>query len=227
MDVREIAKAVEVVQRIAKQVDTVTARLDRATHSHFAHVEQGINGPPARYQETVNRAFRNSQTSFERFQQATAALDRHQLNRVSRVLDGWQSQRPIQRTQTTRSPLGLFVAQFKRRCQLDPFELYLRRAHEHPAVARRRGGTRLWFAEWRRAALLAVADGASFLRLRAASRGASPPRRRRASPRPRRGAAIRHRFEQRLRHTIYTHGPTSEPLPNCPIHGGGPPAPIG
>jgi hypothetical protein len=225
MDAREIAKAAEAAQRFARRIDTVTARLDRATRSSFA---QGIDGPLVRYQETVNRAFRDNQDSFERFQQATANLDRHQFNRVNRVLDGWQSQGPIQGAEATCSPLGAFVAQVcRRRRGPDPFELYLRRAHEHPAVARRRGGRRLWFAEWCRAALLAVADGASFLRLRAAPRGVSPPRRRPAPPRPQRAAAIRHRFEQRLRHTIHTHGPTPGLLPSCPIHGGRPPAPTG
>lgn len=218
-------RAVNSAQRVARQINAVTERIDRATRSPLARFDQFLNGPLVRCQETSDRVLRLNQTSLQRFQQTTEALDRHQSTRVTRILEGWQAP-PIQ-PRASRTPLERFVAWINRRRRLDSFELYLRRAHEHPAVARRGGGRRLWFEEWRRAALLAIANGFSLRELYAAARGASAPRRRRhSSPRPLQQTTIRP-FEERLRHSIFTHGPTPGLLPSRRVHGDGPLVPTG
>ncbi|MET0305280.1 MAG: hypothetical protein ABW196_03510 [Solirubrobacterales bacterium] len=229
-------KALDAFQDVEKKMELLNARIDRATRAPLARIDQYFNDSVARYREAVDRALPQSQTSFERFQEATAGLDRHQFNRVSRVLDGWLSQAPIDEAHSfqahsfqAHSFPGPFFAWISRRRQLSSFELYLRRAHEHPAVARGHSGRRLWFEEWRQVLLLAVADGFSFGRIRAAAHGSSPPRRRHASPwpRPPQQTAVRHRFAERLHHTIFTHGPTPGPLPSRPVNGGGSLAPTG
>ena len=226
MDATEVMKAVNSIQGVVQQVNSITERIDRATRSPLARFDRYINGPLVRYQETSNRLLR-PQDPFERFQQTTAGLDRHQFTRVTRILEGWQGPVPAPQTEGPRPLLERFIAWVNRRRRPNPFELYLCRAHEHPAVARRGSGRRLWFEEWRRAVLLAVADGFSVRDLRAAAQGVSPPRRRRGdSLRPRQQTAGRC-FEERLRHTIFTHGPTPRPLPSRLVHGDGSLVPTG
>jgi hypothetical protein len=226
MDTSEVMKAFSAAQRVVRQIESVAGRIDRSAESPLARMNRFIDGPLTQYSETVARVRRQNQTSLERYKRATAGLDRHQFNRASRVLDAWQPQ-----AAAARAPRSAFERRFPgifRRRQPDAFELYLRRAHEHPAVARRGGGKRRWFEEWRRIALLAVADGYDFGRLRAAAHGVSPPRRRRdVLPRPQQRKAGLRRFEERLRHSIYPNGPTPGPLSRCPIQGGGLPVSTG
>ncbi len=224
----ELMKAFQTVQQVARQLNSVNEQIERAAQSPLARLNDYIAGPLSRYEETVDRVLRQQQTSFDSFQRATASLDRHQFNRVNQVLDGWQSPIAPNPALVGTSPLKRFVAWVNRRRRPDSFQLYLRRAHEHPAIARGRGGRRLWFEVWRRAALLALADGISFNRLRTAASGLPPPRPRLALPRPRRQSTIRHRFQMRLHHTIVPHGPTPGSLPSHVLFkGGGLLAPIG
>jgi hypothetical protein len=220
MDASEVRKAVEAGRRVMRQVESVTERIDRSAQSPLDRMNRFIDGPLARYTQTVARARRQNQASLESYRRATAALDRHQLNRAVRVLEDWQAQAAAARA--PRSTLERLFPSIYRRRQLDPFELYLRRAHEHPAVARRRGGKREWFEGWRRFALIAVADGFDCFRLRAAAPGTSPPRRRSSPlPRPRRAPVGLRRFADRLRHSIYPNGPSPGSPLRDPVNGGG------
>ncbi|MFL5898942.1 MAG: hypothetical protein ACJ76D_10875 [Solirubrobacterales bacterium] len=219
-------KAVNSVQRAAGQVNSVMERVDRLTKGPLARIVQVVDGPLARWEENSGLLLQQ-ESSLRRFQRITKDLDRHQYTRVTRILEGWSGPAPAPQPSGDLSPLEWFIAWVNRRRRPSAFELYLRRAHEHPAVARRDGGRRLWFEEWRRAVLLAMADGVGLEDLRAAAHAISPPHRRRGgSPPPRQQTAGRC-FQERLRHAIFTHGPTRGPRPSRPVEGDGPLVPIG
>jgi hypothetical protein len=221
MDPTEVMKAVNSAQRVAQQVNSMMERVDRLTGGPWVRIEQIVARPLARWEEASGRLLQQ-ETSVKRLQRITGDLDRHQYTRVTRILEGWSGPIPAPEPSGNLSALKWFVTWVNRRRRPSAFELYLRRAHEHPAVVRRDGGRRLWFEEWRGAVLLAMMEGVGLDDLRAAAHGISPPRRRRGgSPRPRQQTAGRC-FQERLRHAIFTHGPTRGPRLNRPVEGDGP-----
>jgi hypothetical protein len=176
-------------------------KVDRLLDSSRKTYEQIATSGHARYLKRLDEQM----TSFER---ATANLDRHQLSRVNAVLAGFDP--PDDQARPPRTLWALFLNLFTTRRRVDPFEEYLRRAHEHPAVARKAGGVRSWFASWRSCALEMLAAGLSSVGLEAIVRATSPPpaaRRIAGSPSP--DPVIQHSFRERLLHVIEPHGPTA------------------
>jgi hypothetical protein len=220
MDPAQAMKAFNSVQQAAQQVNSVVERIDQVARGPLDHIEQIVVRPVARWEKTSNRLLQQ-EASIKRFQRIMGDLDRHQHARVSQILEGWSGPVPVPRPSGDRSAIERFIAWVNRRRRPRAFELYLRRAHEQPAVARRDGGRRLWFEEWRRVVLLAIGDGVGLDDLRAAAHDISPPRRRRSGlPRRPQQQDGGHCFQERLRHAIFTHGPTWGLRPSRPVKGG-------
>lgn len=220
MDPAEAAQIIESAQKVARQVDAMARQAQRAMEGPIGQLNQWVDGSMARWQKSINIAARQNQASIEQFRQTTAALDRHQYARVNRLVESWMAPPEPPRRWALYSQVSAFVEWVNRRRRPDRFALELRRAHEHPSVSRKGRATgRLWFEEWRRTLLFALADGHSLERIRAETSGVSPPRRLRIAVRPPRRGAARRLFQERLRHSIFTHGPTTGASPNGPING--------
>jgi hypothetical protein len=215
MDFQEVKRTMERIERAKAEarrfdlrLEEANKRIDRWVEEQRASYERAMErweAGFARYQKRIDDQVRD-------FERATADLDRYQLNRVNRVVSDFDAGHET--TPKSLSLWGLFLAVIAGRRRTDPFEEYLRRAHEHPAIARRNGGTRSWFREWRKYALLVLEAGLAPRRFVEVMRSTSPPRRRPGRLRASRpGSVVPHDFRERLLHVIEPHGPTAGSLP--------------
>ncbi|HXF30133.1 MAG TPA: hypothetical protein VN522_01340 [Solirubrobacterales bacterium] len=228
MDAKEVTEAVESAQKVARQVDAMARQAHQVMAGPVAQMQQFVNGPVARWQKSLDEAASRNQASIERYRQVTADLDRHQHAEISRWVESFVASRQPPEPWAAHSSISAFITWITRRRRPDGLALERRRAHEHPAYFRDSRATgRLWFEGWRRALFLALADGHSLERIRAETRGVSPPRRRGGVLRARRRDPARRPFRERLRHSIFTHGPTVSPSPSGPVNGGELLVPIG
>ena len=209
MDPQEVRKVLERVEEARSEARRwalrFSDRYDRFTEESRARYEDRV-----RYaQHLRSQRLNNSVASFER---ATANLERHQLNRLNRVVEDYD----LARNYEALSLWGRFLTFISIRRWNTPFEEHLRRAHEHPAVTRKDGGVRSWYEEWLSYALLVIEHGLAPDRFAAIVRTKSSLKRRRGAIRPPRYCQlVHHRFRERLLHVVEPHGPTVGPFRRC------------
>lgn len=207
---------VEEANRFARRLDSTARYVDSLLEQGQVQPDRLVRA--ARFDPVVEYV--------ENLKRATANLDRGQLSRVNEVVAGFDEFTLHDEAHRTQSHPGRFLAlSGSRSRKSNLFEEYLRRAHRHPAVARKQGGRRQWFEVWLRHALLLASHGFESRRFKAIVDTASPPKRHcvAAWP-PRRSTVLRHRFRERLLNVIVPHGPTPVLLLNRPTPGGGLPA---
>jgi hypothetical protein len=206
MDFAEVVRLTESAQRVLRQVDSVGRQ----------------------WQASAAQTVHRHEASLERFRTATAGLDRHQYAEANHLLDSWAATQEQAQPWALWSPIFDIVEWIRNRRRPDQFALELRRAHEHPAAFRKSWAAgRFWFEDWREALFAALSAGIGLDQLRSEARGISPPSRRGVVVRAPRQDAPRRPLAERLRHSIFTHGPTPGASPIYPVIGDGLKAPIG